>query len=137
MSDINKKEFHLGDKVKIISLQSKCNRGCCDVGVGAAGVIIDVDEDSELKYSVEFEDNYWWWEEENLELVEEEETMSEQTQNTYDVTPKTPYQEKGFTENSLFKFVGEDGQFYNGELIKLHHLYLVRTYPLQYLYKNH
>ena len=121
MSDINKKEFHLGDKVKIISLQSKRNRGSCDVGVGAAGVIIDVDEDSELKYSVEFEDNYWWWEEENLELVEEEETMSEQTQNTYDVTPKTPYQEEGYTENSLFKFVGEDGQFDKGELIKLHY----------------
>ena len=100
MSDINKKEFHLGDKVKIISLQSKRNRGSCDVGVGAAGVIIDVDEDSELKYSVKFEDNYWWWEEENLELVKKEVTMSEQTQNTYDVTPKTPYQEQGFTENS-------------------------------------
>ena len=121
MSDLNKKEFHLGDKVKIISLQSKRNRGDCEVGVGAAGVIIDIDEYHVLKYSVLFEDNYWWWEEENLELVEEEETMSEQTQNTCDVTPKTPYQEKGFTENSLFKFVGEDGQFDKGELIKLHY----------------
>ena len=121
----NKKEisnkFKVGDKVKITSLQSKRNRGDCEVGVGAAGVIIDIDEDSEPKYSVEFEHNYWWWEEENLELVEEEETMYEQTQNTYGVTPKTPYQGKGYTENSLFKFVGEDGQFDNGELIKLHY----------------
>ena len=34
---------------------------------------------------------------------------------------KTLYQEKGYTENSLFKFVGDDGQFENGELIKLHY----------------
>ncbi len=34
---------------------------------------------------------------------------------------KTPYQEEGYTENSLFEFVGDDGQFENGELIKLHY----------------
>ena len=36
-------------------------------------------------------------------------------------TPKTPYQEKGYTDNSLFKFVGEEGQFDKGEIIKLHY----------------
>ena len=123
ISKVYKKEISnklkVGDKVKITSLQSKRNRGDCKVGVGAAGVIIDIDEDHVLKYSVLFEDNYWWWEEENLELVEEEETI-EQTQNIVDVTPKTPYQEKGYTENSLFKFVGDDGHFERGEVIKLH-----------------
>ena len=119
--ELVKEDLHLGDKVKIISLQSKRNRGDCEVGVGAAGVIIDVDKCSVLKYLVEAgEGDPWWWEEENLELVKEEVTMSEQTQNTYDVTPKTPYQEKGFTENSLFKFIGDDGHFERGEVIKLH-----------------
>ena len=116
MSEVSKKELRLGDKVKVVSLQSETNRGYCKVGIGATGVITDVDEDCVLKYLVEQDEgDSWWWEEENLELVEEEETMSEQT------TEQTPYQEKGYTENSLFKFVGDDGQFDNGELIKLHY----------------
>ena len=117
MSEVSKKELHLGDKVKVVSLQSEDNRGDCEVGIGDTGVITDVDEDTELKYLVESDEgDSWWWEEENLELVEEEETMSEQT-----TTTQTPYQEKGYTKNSLFKFVGEDGQFAQGELVKLHY----------------
>lgn len=124
MSEVSKK-FKAGDKVKVVSLQSEIYRGDCEVGIGDTGVITEVDEYSVLKYYVESaEGDSWWWEEENLELVEEEVTMSEQTtteqtQNIYDVTPKTPYQEKGYTENSLFKFVGDDGEFGEGEILKL------------------
>lgn len=65
-----------------------------------------------------------WFNPRNFELVNGEETMfeqiTEQTQNIYDITPKTPYQEKGYTENSLFKFVGDDGEFGEGEILKLY-----------------
>lgn len=123
MSDINKK-FKVGDKVKVVSLQAVYYRGDCEVGIGATGVITDVDENSTLKYYVESDEgDSWWREDKNLELVKEEETMQEhttdQTQNIVDVTTKTPYQEKGYTENSLFKFVGEDGEFEKGEILKL------------------
>ena len=50
MNDINKKEYDLGDKVKIISLQSKRNRGDCEIGIGDTGVIVDIDENNKLKY---------------------------------------------------------------------------------------
>lgn len=43
-------------------------------------------------------------------LVSEEEDMQRET----------PYQKKGYTENSLFKFIGEDGTFELDEVIKLH-----------------
>ena len=87
ISKVYKKEisnkFKVGDKVKVVSLQSQTNRGDCEVGIGDTGVITDVDKCSVLKYLVESDEgDSWWWEEENLELVEEEETMSEQTQNT-------------------------------------------------------
>lgn len=65
-----------------------------------------------------------WFNPRNFKLVEEEtmfEQTTEQTQNIVDVPPKTPYQEKGYTENSLFKFVGDDGEFEEGEIIKLHY----------------
>ena len=115
MSEVSKKELHLGDKVKVVGLQSEHYRGDCEVGIGDTGVITDIDEGHVLKYYVESDEgDSWWWEEENLELVKEEETMSEQTH-------KTPYQEKGYTENSLFKFVGEYGQFDKGEILKLHY----------------
>ena len=125
MPEVSKK-FKVGDKVKVVSLQSETHRGECEIGIGDTGVIIDVDVYSKLKYYVESDEgDAWWWEEENLELVKEEETMSEQTteqpQKIVDVTHKTPYQEEGYTENSLFKFVGDDGQFDKGELIKLHY----------------
>ena len=118
MSDLNKKEYELGDKVKVVSLQSETNQCDCEIGIGDTGVIIDVDENCRLKYCVESDEGgAWWWEEENLELLKEEETMPEQKKEQ---TPKTPYQEKGYTENSLFKFVGDDRAFELDEVIKLH-----------------
>ena len=120
MSEVSKKGLRLGDKVKVVGLQSEHYRGDCEIGIGDTGVITDIDEDHVLKYLVESDEGEsWWWGEENLELVKEEETMCEQTQNIYDVTPKTPYQEKGYTEDSLFKFVGDDGEFEQGEILKL------------------
>jgi len=114
MSEVSK-NFKVGDKVKVVSLQAVDYRGACEGGIGDTGVIIDVHKYSVLKYCVESDEgDSWWWEEENLELVKEEETMFEQT-------PKSPYQEKGYTENSLFKFVGVGGEFEEGEIIKLHY----------------
>lgn len=125
MSDINKK-FKVGDKVVrtveceadytveqwgVYTVSKVDDEGCCVI-------FLEGIYDKEGKPD--------WFNPRNFELVKEEETMSEQittdqTQNIADATPKTPYQEKGYTENSLFKFVGEDGQFDKGELIKLHY----------------
>ena len=114
--ELVKEDFYLGDRVKAVSLQAEDNRGDCEVGIGATGVITDIDEGHVLKYYVDSDEgDSWWWEEANLELVKEEETMSEQT-----ATEQTPYQEKGYTENSLFKFVGDDGEFEQGEILKLY-----------------
>ena len=78
MSEVSKKGLRLGDKVKVVGLQSEHYRGDCEVGIGDTGVITDVDEKHVLKYYVESDEgDSWWWEEENLELVKEEETMCE------------------------------------------------------------
>ena len=124
MSEVSKK-FKVGDKVV---RTVECDAGYTIKQWGTY-TISKIDEDLHVIYLegiYDKEGKLDWFNPRNFELVEEEETMSEQTtteqtQNICDVTTKTPYQEKGYTENSLFKFVGEDGQFDNGELIKLHH----------------
>ena len=116
MSDINKKEFHLGDKVKVVSHKNTVKRfggnsvllaeigtegivnAISDFCIGIAGDMFLLDTDDVVLLD-------------NLKLVNKE-TMSEEV-------TKTPYQEKGYTENSLFKFVGEGGEFEQGEILKL------------------
>ena len=118
MSEVSKK-FKVGDKVV---RTVECDAGYTIKQWGTY-TISKVDE---YLYIIFLEGIYNkdgkpdWFNPRNFELVEEEETMSEQTQNTCDVTPKTPYQEKGFTENSLFKFVGEGVEFEQGEILKIH-----------------
>ena len=64
-------KYKVGDKVKIVSLQSE-GRGCCMDVVGDIGEIIEYDSSSILKYKVKIEDGgSWWWEESNLELIED------------------------------------------------------------------
>ena len=76
-------KYKVGDKVKIVSLQSE-GRGCCMDVVGDIGEIIEQDSSSILKYKVKIEDGggRWWWEESNLELIEDVKpnTIKEETE---------------------------------------------------------
>ncbi len=84
-------KYKVGDKVKIVSLQSE-GRGCCMDVVGDIGKIIEYDSSSILKYKVKIEDggDRWWWEEPNLELIEEDTEM-----NATKVENTTPKFKKG------------------------------------------
>ena len=75
-------KYKVGDKVKIVSLQSE-GRGCCVDVVGDIGEIIESDPSDTLKYKVRIEDGgRWWWEESNLELIEDVKpnTIKEETE---------------------------------------------------------
>jgi len=66
-------KYKVGDKVKIVSLQSAYRGSCQDI-VGDVGEIVARDDscDCLLPYKVKIED--WgnlWWEESNLELIED------------------------------------------------------------------
>lgn len=121
MSEVSKK-FKVGDKV-VRTVECEA-----DYTIEQWGVYT-VSEVDEVLYIIFLEGIYDkdgkpdWFDPRNFKLVEEEtmceQTTTEQTQNIVDVTPKTPYQEKGYTENSLFKFVGDDGEFGEGEILKL------------------
>ena len=64
-------KYKVGDKVKIVSLQSEGRGYCMDV-VGDVGEIIEYDSSDTLKYKVKIENGgRWWWEESNLELIED------------------------------------------------------------------
>ena len=102
-------KFKVGDKVKVVSYQNE-NQWEKDYGI-YVGDIVEILSVNFYNYCVLSKTNkIVSIIEENLELVNKEDDMQEQT----------PYQEKGYTENSLFKFIGDDGQFELGEVIKLH-----------------
>ena len=65
-------KYKVGDKVKIVSLQSRGRRDCRNV-VGDFGVVVDIDScDRRLPYEVKIEcGGRYWWEESNLELIED------------------------------------------------------------------
>ena len=74
-------KYKVGDKVKIVSLQSE-GRGCCMDVVGDLGEIIEYDSSDILKYKVKIEDGgCWWWEESNLELIEVSKNYREMNPN--------------------------------------------------------
>ena len=91
-------KYRVGDKVKIVSLQS-VGRGCCMDVVGDIWEIIEYDSSDTLKYKVKIEDGgRWWWEESNLELIEDVKpnTIKEETEmNATKVENTTPKFKKG------------------------------------------
>ena len=92
-------KYKVGDKVKIVSLQSE-GRGCCMDVVGDIWEIIEYDSSDILKYKVKIEDGggRWWWEESNLELIEDVKpnTIKEETEmNATKVETTTPKFKKG------------------------------------------
>ena len=91
-------KYKVGDKVKIVSLQSEGRGFCMDV-VGDIGEIIEYDSFDILKYKVRIEDGgRWWWEESNLELIEDVKpnTIKEETEmNATKVETTTPKFKKG------------------------------------------
>ena len=107
-------KYKVGDKVKIVSLQSE-GRGCCMDGVGDVGEIIEYDSSDILKYKVAVVGGgRWWWEESNLELLEDtkpntseviETTKGETEVNATKVGTTTPKFKKG----DKVKVVGETG----------------------------
>ena len=99
-------KYKVGDKVKIVSLQSE-GRGCCRDVVGDVGEIVGYDPSDILKYEVKIEDGgRWWLEESNLELIEDVKpnTIKEETEmNATKVGNTTPKFKKG----DKVKVVGE------------------------------
>lgn len=128
-------KYKVGDKVKIVSLQSE-GRGCCMDVVGDIGEIIEYDSSDILKYKVKIEDGggRWWWEESNLELIEDVKpnTIKEDTEmNATKVENTTPKFKKGdkvirvgntsasgveFGEVYTVDNPSSHSGFYNGEL---------------------
>ena len=82
-------KYKVGDKVKIVSLQS-VGRGCCIDGVGDVGEIIEYDSSDLLEYRVKIEyGGRWWWEESNLELIEDADLMHSDQMTNEDVQNET------------------------------------------------
>ena len=105
----NQLKYNVGDKVKVISYQNE-DQWEKDYGVNVGDIVEIVSVNLHDYCVVSKTGKTVFVVEENLELVSKGEEKQEQT----------PYQEKGYTENSLFKFVGVDGQFELGEVIKLY-----------------
>ena len=92
-------KYKVGDKVKIVSLQSE-GRGCCMDVVGDIGVVVNIDSrDCLLPYEVEIEcGGRYWWEESNLELIEDTKpntSVGEVEMNATKVETTTPKFKKG------------------------------------------
>jgi hypothetical protein len=65
-------KYKVGDKVKIVSLQSRQFRGNCLDVRGDVGEIVDINSCDRLLYEVAVVGGgRWWWEESNLELIED------------------------------------------------------------------
>lgn len=106
---MSSKEFKDGDMVKVISYQNEYQwEKDYGINIGDVVEIVSVNHNDYGVVSKTGKTVFVF--EENLELV----SKGEGTQG------QTPYQKKGYTENSLFKYIGEDGNFERGEVIKLH-----------------
>ena len=121
-------KYKVGDKVKIVSLQS-VGRGCCQDVVGDFGEIIERDSFNILKYKVKIEDGgKWWWEESNLELIENikpnaskviETIKGETEMNEVNVETTTPKFKKGdIVVRTGFSY--KDGRMVEGNHYTVH-----------------
>ena len=115
-------KYKIGDKVKIVSLQS-VGRGLCQDVVGDVGEIIEYDSSDILKYEVKIEDGgRWWWEESNLELIEYTKPNTSEGETEMDVTKvetTTPKFKKGdIVIRTEFSY--EDGQMIRGNHYVVH-----------------
>ena len=101
-------KYKVGDKVKIVSLQSRGRRDCRNV-VGDIGVVVDIDSrDCRLPYEVKIEcGGRYWWEESNLELIEDTKP------NTSEVIEKS----KGETEVNATKVETTTPKFKKGDIV--------------------
>jgi len=102
-------KYKVGDKVKIVSLQSE-GRGLCQDVVGDVGVVVDIDDsrDCRLPYEVKIEcGGRWWWEESNLELLEDSKP------NTSEVIETN----KGETEMDATKVETTSPKFKKGDIV--------------------
>ena len=92
-------KYKVGDKVKIVSLQSRDRRDCRNV-VGDIGVVVNIDSrECLLPYEVKIEcGGRYWLEESNLELIEDTKpnTIKEDTEmNVTKAETTTPKFKKG------------------------------------------
>lgn len=122
-------KYKVGDKVKIVSLQSE-GRGCCMDVVGDVGKIVVIDSsESCLQYEVKIVDGgRWWWEESNLELIEDTkpntseviETNKEETEmDVTEAETTTPKFKKGdIVIRTGFSY--EDGRMVEGNHYTVH-----------------
>lgn len=115
-------KYKVGDKVKIVSLQSEGRGDCRDV-VGDTGMIIECDSFDILKYKVKIEDGgKWWWEESNLELIEgiKPNTATGETEmNETKIETTTPKFKKGdIVVRTGFSY--EDGRIVRGNHYTVH-----------------
>lgn len=101
-------KYKVGDKVKIVSLQSRGRRDCRNV-VGDIGVVVDIDSrDCRLPYEVKIEcGGRYWWEESNLELIEDTKP------NTSEVIETS----KGETEMNVTKVETTTPKFKKGDIV--------------------
>lgn len=109
----NQLKYNVGDMVKVVSYQNE-HQWEKDYGINIGDVVEIVSVNHHDYCVVSKTGKIVFVVEDTLELVSNLVSKEEEMQG------QTPYQEKGYTENSLFKFVGDDGQFELGEVIKLH-----------------
>jgi len=113
MNSPKSNKFKVGDKVKMLSYQNE-RQWEKDYGINV-GDVVEVASVNHNDYCVVSKtDQIVFVVEESLELV------SSLVSKEEDMQEQTPYQKKGYTENSLFKYIGEDWDFELGEVIKLH-----------------
>lgn len=104
-------KYKVGDKVKIVSLQS-VGRGDCKDVVGDVGIVVTVDSHpcTDLEYVVEIKGGgLAWWEESNLELIV----------NTKSNTSKVIETNKGETEMNETKVETTTPKFKKGDKVKV------------------
>jgi len=101
-------KYKVGDKVKIVSLQSRQLRGDCRDVIGDVGEIVNIVSCDCLQYEVKIEDGgRWWWEESNLELLEDSKPNTSEVIETI----------RGETEMDATKVETTSPKFKKGDIV--------------------